>query len=181
MAFRDELTGLLERRALNDRLKGLGRQYVIAMLDVDHFKKFNDTYGHDTGDDVLKMVGKRIDAIAGGGTAYRYGGEEFCILFPGKTAEECIPFLEVIRKSVENQKMVVRNVKHRPKSGEAAMQRRGRRANQRDEKSVSVTISIGVAERDEQCNQTKEVLKAADNALYIAKQDGRNCVRMPEV
>src|SRR5690606_13166568 len=116
MAYRDELTGLLGRRALNDRLKGLGKQYVIAMMDVDHFKKFNDTYGHHTGDDVLKMVAKKIDAVGGGGTAYRYGGEEFCILFPGKTSHECEPWLESIRKSIENHRIIVRNIKQRPKS-----------------------------------------------------------------
>ncbi len=180
MAFRDELTGLLGRRALNDRLKGLGKQYVIAMVDVDHFKKFNDTWGHDTGDDVLKMVAKRIDAVAGGGTAYRYGGEEFCIVFSGKTAEDCIPFLEVVRKSVENHRMVVRNAQNRPKSAESGEARRGRRTATRGEKTVRVTVSIGVAERNEHLCQTDEVLKAADAALYIAKKDGRNCIRMPE-
>lgn len=180
MAFRDELTGLLGRRALNDRLKGLGKQYVIAMIDVDHFKKFNDTYGHDIGDDVLKMVAKRIDMVGGGGTAYRYGGEEFCILFPGKIADECIPFLEQIRKSVENHRMIVRNVKKRPKSVQSGQARRGRRSGSRGEKAVSVTISIGVAERDDTLIQTGDVLKAADTALYIAKQDGRNCLRMPD-
>jgi diguanylate cyclase (GGDEF)-like protein len=177
MAFRDDLTGLLGRRALNDRMKGLGRQYVIAMLDVDHFKKFNDTYGHDIGDDVLKMVGKKIEAVMGGGTAYRYGGEEFCILFPGKTLDECTPFLEVVRKSVENHKMTVRNVVQRPKSAEAAIERRGRRGKTRGEKTVSVTISIGVAERNEKHSHTEQVLKAADNALYKAKEAGRNCVQ----
>jgi len=178
MAFRDDLTGLLGRRALNDRMKGLGRQYVIAMVDVDHFKKFNDTYGHDIGDDVLKMVGKKIEAVQGGGTAYRYGGEEFCILFPGKTLDECIPFLEVVRKSVENHKMTVRNVKQRPKKAETAVERRGRRTSNRGEKSVSVTVSIGVAERNEKVNQTEQVMKAADDALYQAKEGGRNCVRL---
>ncbi|HAG79498.1 MAG TPA: GGDEF domain-containing protein, partial [Pseudomonas sp.] len=60
MAFRDELTGLPGRRALNERLQRLGRQYVLAMADVDHFKRFNDTYGHDVGDQVLKMVASRL-------------------------------------------------------------------------------------------------------------------------
>ena len=116
MAFRDELTGLLGRRALNDRLKGLGRRFVIAMMDVDHFKKFNDTYGHDIGDDVLKMVSMQINAVKGGGTAYRYGGEEFCVVFPSKTIKECMPFLESVRISIENYQMELRNFEHRPKS-----------------------------------------------------------------
>lgn len=180
MAFQDELTGLLGRRALNDRMKGLGRQYVIAMIDVDHFKKFNDTYGHDTGDDVLKMVSKKIGDVGGGGIAYRYGGEEFCVLFPGKIADDCIPFLELIRKRVENHKMIVKNVKQRPKSAETGHKRRGRRAGSCTEITVSVTISIGVAERNENLNRTDEVLKAADSALYIAKHDGRSCLRISE-
>ena len=174
MAYRDELTGLLGRRALNDRLKGLGRRYVIAMLDVDHFKKFNDRYGHDTGDDVLKMVASKIGAVQGGGIPYRYGGEEFCILFPGKIIDECEPFLEVVRKTVENHRLVLRNVKQRPKSRDTALERRGRRTRSRGEKTVSVTISIGVAERCDRHLTPGTVLKAADQALYRAKENGRN-------
>ncbi|MGH8119233.1 MAG: GGDEF domain-containing protein, partial [Gammaproteobacteria bacterium] len=101
MAYRDELTGLPGRRALNERLKGLGGRYAIAMVDVDHFKKFNDTFGHDAGDDVLKMVAKQIAAVQGGGRAYRYGGEEFSIVFPGKDIEDCRPDLDDMRRSVE--------------------------------------------------------------------------------
>ncbi|MBD9413860.1 GGDEF domain-containing protein [Pseudomonas sp. PDM16] len=77
MAYRDELTGLPGRRALNDRLDRLGRNYVIAMADVDHFKKFNDTHGHDVGDQVLRLVASQLRRIGGGGKAYRFGGEEF--------------------------------------------------------------------------------------------------------
>ena len=75
MAYRDDLTGLLGRRALTERLKGVGPRYCLAMLDVDHFKKFNDTHGHDVGDEVLKLVATRIDCIGAGGTAFRFGGE----------------------------------------------------------------------------------------------------------
>jgi GGDEF domain-containing protein len=85
MAFRDELTGLPGRRALNERLQRLGRTYVIAMADVDHFKKFNDTHGHDVGDQVLRLVASQLRQIGGGGKAYRYGSEEFTLVFPGKT------------------------------------------------------------------------------------------------
>lgn len=177
MAFRDELTGLLGRRALNERMKGLRGKYVIAMTDVDHFKKFNDNYGHDVGDDVLSMVAKHISAVKGGGVAYRYGGEEFCIVFPGKTIGECHPYLESLRRSVENYRMKVRNKAHRPKSSKAGKVRRGRRTKSRGEPTVSMTISIGVAERNEQASQPEEVLKAADAALYQAKEGGRNCIR----
>lgn len=176
MAYRDELTGLLGRRALNERLKGLGGRYVIAMLDVDHFKKFNDTFGHDAGDDVLKMVAKQIAAVQGGGSAYRYGGEEFSIVFPGKDIEECMPFLEVVRSSVENYRMLLRNQKQRPESRKVVRERRGRRTTERNGKRVSVTISIGVAAPEIRQTGVAEVLKAADKALYRAKQKGRNCI-----
>lgn len=98
MAFRDELTGLPGRRALNERLQRLGRDYVIAMVDVDHFKKFNDTHGHDVGDQVLRLVASQLRKVGGGGKAYRYGGEEFTLLFPGKSLEQCLPHID--RKSV---------------------------------------------------------------------------------
>lgn len=176
MAYRDELTGLPGRRALNERLKGLGSRYVIAMTDVDHFKKFNDTYGHDTGDEVLKMVARRISAVQGGGTAYRFGGEEFCIVFTGKDADECEPFLEAVRASVENYRMTVRDSKHRKVPRNVARERRGRRAGKRNAKTVSVTISIGAAQPGKNRERVDKVLKAADTALYRAKKNGRNCL-----
>ena len=176
MAYRDDLTGLLGRRALNEKLKGLGKRYVLAMADVDHFKSFNDTHGHDVGDEVLKMVGRNIATVKGGGTAYRYGGEEFCIVYPGKDIEYSKPFLEAVRIDVEAYRMALRDAEHRPKSKDRAKQRRGRRSKERTGKTVSVTISIGVAAPNEKYLKVDEVLKAADTALYKAKQNGRNCV-----
>lgn len=176
MAYRDDLTGLLGRRALNERLKGLGKRYVIAMMDVDHFKKFNDTYGHDVGDDVLKVVAKEIAAVRGGGTAYRYGGEEFCIVFSGRDIEYARPYLEEVRKNIGSYKMALRDAEHRPKSTETAKERRGRRSKKREGKTVSVTISIGVATPGENISKADAVLKVADQALYKAKQKGRNCL-----
>jgi len=176
MAYRDELTGLQGRRALNERLKGLGSRYVIAMMDVDHFKKFNDTYGHDTGDEVLKMVARQIGAVQGGGSAYRFGGEEFCIVFTGKDADECEPYLEAVRVSVENYRMAVRDSKHRKIPAKVAHQRRGRRTSNRGSGTVSVTISIGAAQPDSNRRSVEKVLKAADTALYRAKKNGRNCL-----
>jgi hypothetical protein len=78
LAFRDELTGLPSRRALNERMMALGSNYTIAMLDVDHFKRFNDMYGHELGDQVLRMVAAKLARIGGGGRAYRYGEEFSC-------------------------------------------------------------------------------------------------------
>ena len=114
MAFRDELTGLPGRRALNERMQRLGRNYVLAMSDVDHFKKFNDTHGHDVGDQVLRLVASKLSKIGGGGRAYRYGGEEFALVFAGKTLEECMPHLEVIRESIATYNIQLRNQDSRP-------------------------------------------------------------------
>ena len=173
MAYRDDLTGLRGRRALNERFSGMGSRYVIAMLDVDHFKKFNDTYGHDVGDDVLKMVAKQINRIKGGGKAYRYGGEEFCIVFSGKELETCLPYLEAVRRGVEEYRLSLRDIKTRPQSSKVGKRQRG---TGRARDSVSVTISIGVAEKNEKVYEPHDVLKAADQALYRAKKKGRNCI-----
>lgn len=172
MAFRDDLTGIPSRRALNESLHGLGRRYAVAMLDVDHFKRFNDTYGHDVGDQVLKMVAKRIDSVSGGGKAYRYGGEEFTVLFPGKKAAEVIPHLEGVRKSIEAYRLSIRS-DDRPKDPK---QGEGKRGSKSSSTEVSVTISIGVAESGEGQGGAAEIMKAADKALYRAKSKGRNQV-----
>lgn len=171
MAFRDELTGLPGRRALNERMQRLGRNYVLAMSDVDHFKKFNDTHGHNVGDQVLRLVASKLSKISGGGRAYRYGGEEFALVFAGKTLEECMPHLEVIRESIASYNIQLRNQENRPQDDLQGRQRRGGSGAS----SVSVTVSIGVAERVEQ-RTPEEVLKSADQALYSAKGAGRNCV-----
>ncbi|MBD8576235.1 GGDEF domain-containing protein [Pseudomonas syringae] len=173
MAFRDELTGLPGRRALNERLQRLGRNYVLAMSDVDHFKKFNDTHGHDVGDQVLRLVASKLSKITqGGGKAYRYGGEEFAIVFPGKTLEDCMPHLEAVRETIANYQIQLRNPENRPQDDQQGRLRRsGAHAG-----SVSVTISIGVAERQPEHRTAEEVLKTADQALYAAKGAGRNCV-----
>ena len=169
MAFRDELTGLPGRRALNERLQRLGRNYVLAMSDVDHFKKFNDTHGHDVGDQVLRLVASKLSKIGGGGRAYRYGGEEFALVFAARSLEECLPHLEEIRESIASYQMHLRNQDSRPKDDQQGRQRRsGASAS-----VVSVTVSIGVAERLEQ-RTPDQVLKSADQALYKAKRGGRN-------
>jgi len=172
MAFRDELTGLPGRRALNERMQRLGRNYVIAMTDVDHFKKFNDTHGHDVGDQVLRLVASRLSKVTGGGRAYRYGGEEFALVFAGKTAEECVPHVEAVREVIANYVMHLRDQHNRPQDDTTGRQRRAGSSGG----TVSVTISIGVAERQTDHRNPEAVLKSADQALYSAKGAGRNCV-----
>ena len=173
MAFRDELTGLPGRRALNERLQRLGRDYVIAMVDVDHFKKFNDTHGHDVGDQVLRLVAGQLRKVGGGGKAYRYGGEEFTLLFPGKSVEQSIPHIEAVRLAIEQYRMQLRDPQRRPRDDREGKQRRAGKAAS----EVSVTVSIGVAERQAEQRTPQEVIKEADKALYSAKAAGRNCIR----
>jgi diguanylate cyclase (GGDEF)-like protein len=172
LAFGDELTGLPSRRALDERLHGLGPVYAVAMLDVDHFKKFNDTHGHDIGDQVLRLVGSRLAQAAGGATAYRYGGEEFCILFPDLGRDEALPHVEKLRADIAAYKMAVRR-DDRPKDAETGTRLRSLRSA---EKTLSVTVSIGLAEPDEPRAKPAQVLRSADKALYRAKEAGRNRV-----
>ena len=171
LAFRDPLTGLPGRRALEERLRALGAHYAIAMVDVDHFKKFNDTHGHDIGDQVLKLVGGRLSSAAKGGVAYRYGGEEFAVLFPGASLDDAAKELEEIRNAIETYRMAARSA-DRPKKADEGAKRRGAGGA---EKMLSVTVSIGVAGPKNGATP-HQVIKAADEALYRAKQGGRNRV-----
>ena len=164
LAYRDELTGLPGRRALNEDMLKLGRTYSLAMIDIDHFKHFNDTYGHAAGDQVLKMVASKLARVGGGGRAYRYGGEEFTILFPGRALGEVREHLETLRKAVADDAFVLRNgVRSKSKAG---------KPSKRKPQQASVTISIGAAEHDNQ--PAESLMKIADKNLYKAKQLGRN-------
>ncbi len=176
LAFNDELTGLPGRRALREAMAGLGPRYVLAMADVDHFKSFNDTHGHDIGDQVLKLVAARLAEVGGGGRAFRYGGEEFTVLFTDATLAEAMSHLEDTRASVAAYRMAVRG-EERPKEKELGEKLRTHvpEASQPPEKLLSVTVSIGAAGPAERSTPT-QVLKAADEALYRAKRGGRNRV-----
>jgi diguanylate cyclase (GGDEF)-like protein len=177
LAFNDELTGLPGRRALQEAMAGLGPQYVLAMADVDHFKSFNDTHGHDVGDQVLKLVAARLARVEGGGRAFRYGGEEFTVLFPHANLDQAMPHLEAVRASIEDYQMAVRG-EDRPKKKEEGEKRRGPGDvdSVLPDKLLSVTISIGGAQPGGEATAPSQVLKAADQALYRAKRGGRNRV-----
>lgn len=175
LAFIDELTGLPGRRALMHDLQALNGQYTVAMLDVDHFKKFNDTYGHDVGDQVLKMVASRMMRVTGGGRAFRYGGEEFAVLFARKDAAQAVVHLNKLREAIAGSSFRLRD-NQRPKEKPVGIKaKEAARQGVQDGHSVSVTISIGAHTRtgDE---RSSEALKAADQALYRAKDGGRNRV-----
>jgi len=170
MAFRDELTGLPGRRALEEALLKMGCHYTVAMVDIDFFKKFNDTYGHDVGDQVLRMVAGKLAGVGGGGKAFRYGGEEFTILFASRSVAEAAPHLEELRQTVEASGFALRSGKRPVGKGK---QQRGRSGAGR---KVSVTVSIGVAGRTSRQPEPQQVIKSADKALYRAKKGGRNQV-----
>lgn len=172
MAFHDDLTGLPARRVLSQTLSALRPPYTVAIVDVDHFKTFNDRYGHDVGDEVLRMVATRLAAVTGGGRAYRSGGEEFTIVFPGKTKAEALPHVEQVREAVESAKFTLRR-QPRPSKAKGEARRGARNSNER---RIGVTISVGLAGVDVRNLTTDAVVKAADKAMYRAKKNGRNRV-----
>ncbi len=157
-AEHDPLTGLMNRRAFIPRLQSehqralrTGNAYTFAMLDLDHFKRLNDTYGHDFGDLVLRNFAaimvencRAIDVVV------RMGGEEFGILFPECAADEALVPLERIRTKFEQGGLMVGN------------------------HAVSVTVSIGVATLADIHESELQIVTRADNALYAAKSQGRN-------
>jgi diguanylate cyclase (GGDEF)-like protein len=171
MAFIDTLTGLPNRRALDDTLARLSGPYALAMVDIDHFKGFNDTYGHAAGDVVLRAVAQTLRRHAGG-HAFRYGGEEFCVVYDGRASEKPALPLERARKAVGGQKVAI------PAPAPTARRKRGEGKPRPATRDVAVTISAGCAQRNAQRRSAEEVLKAADAALYKAKGKGRNCVVM---
>lgn len=168
LAYRDELTKIPSRRALNQYALSLGGKYSVAMLDIDHFKKFNDNYGHDIGDQVLKLVAAKMAQVKGGGRVFRYGGEEFMVIFPRKEANESAMALETLRQAIAEYKIVIRHPLRKNK--------KARKGSDVDGfKTVNVTISIGVATRESK-GSFEQTVKSADEALYRAKKNGRNNV-----
>lgn len=188
LAYHDELTTLPSRRAFNDAVLRLQAPYSIAVVDIDHFKNFNDTYGHDTGDQVLRLVASSLARVTGGGRAYRCGGEEFTILFPGKSMSDVVDHLEQLRENIERSEFRTRGNDRRqmPRGPDRRNERTRRRSTKgqaiRDlarepaPASLSVTVSIGVASSIRASSDAHSVVQAADKALYRAKANGRNRV-----
>jgi diguanylate cyclase (GGDEF)-like protein len=188
LAYHDELTTLPSRRAFHDALLRLESPYSIAMVDIDHFKRCNDTFGHDTGDQVLRMVASRLARVSGGGQAYRCGGEEFAIVFPGKTTSEVMEHLEKLRAAIASSNLRLRGPDRRQETrGPDRRIQRGRgrtrtghairqlaRATESASTQLSVTASIGVATSRGENSPAEGVIQAADKALYRAKAAGRN-------
>jgi len=170
MAYYDELTGLPGRRALNEALLRVGSRYAVAMVDVDHFKRLNDVFGHDVGDQALRMVAGRLSGITGGGKPFRYGGEEFVVLFARASAAEALPHLEAARRAIADASFILRGPRRPRKKPATPRTPRGPQV------TVALTVSIGLAEPDQRKGNAspQQVLRAADKALYRAKGAGRN-------
>jgi two-component system cell cycle response regulator len=165
IARRDPLTGLRNRRALDEdldlmeaRVSRYGHRYCMALIDVDHFKSYNDTYGHQAGDQILQTVATQLKHQARGGDAlYRYGGEEFLCIFPEQSL--ATGTLAVQRMRIGLERLAILHA---------------------DNPAGVLTISAGMAMLDpDHARSASEVLKEADEALYRAKQSGRNRVEQP--
>ncbi len=178
LAYRDELTGLSSRRAFNDAVLRLTPPYAVAAVDIDHFKSINDTYGHDVGDHVLRMIASKLARVGGGGEAFRVGGEEFTILFPGKNGSEIVDYLELLRLEIEGSSFQVRSEVDRrqgprPPERRAELKKRSRRLLRGESTPLSVTVSIGIGESQSRMSAEETIIQA-DKALYRAKRGGRN-------
>ena len=167
----DELTGIPNRRAFDEYLKKLGRKYTIAMIDIDHFKKFNDKYGHTEGDNVLRFVAKHI-ADEADGPAFRYGGEEFSVIYKGAQTKHVLKVLDIMRDNLASKIFYLRISEDIRKS----KTKKDRRRNHANTKMAKVTISVGVAHKTPAKKEPHDVIVTADKALYKAKENGRNQV-----
>lgn len=168
VAYRDELTGLPTRRSLSETFLKLPARYSIAIVDIDNLKTHNDEYGHESGDQILRMLASRAQEVAGRGKIFRYGGEEFCIILPEKSANETRLIMEQLRRKISGKLFVIRSGKRplqKPKDLDNAP---------RSNEKIKITVSIGIAERNENLREPEDVIKAAEEALQHAKKTGRN-------
>jgi len=165
MATRDQLTGLYNRRYFMEALErevARAERYepdlVLCMMDLDHFKRINDTYGHPAGDMVLSEIGSKLkECIRESDLICRYGGEEFAVILPNTQPEKARIVCERFRELVAGHKFI-----HNPSE-------------------FHITLSIGIASYDRGTDQSPlEFIDAADQALYQAKSAGRNRVQLAE-
>ncbi len=162
MAFSDTLTGLPNRRFALQELgchwssaHRTGRPLSCMMVDLDHFKRYNDTYGHDTGDEVIRHAAEILRATARGSDyPCRFGGEEFLVICPDTDADGCVDFGQRILATMSQRSLTCGEDVHH------------------------ITASLGVAQREPWMTSWNEMLVAADQALYTAKNSGRNCVKV---
>ena len=163
LADHDGLTGLYNHRFFIERLyqeieridRYKNKPVSLVIIDIDHFKKVNDTYGHQAGNQVLKELAKvlfeltrRVDVIC------RFGGEEFAIILPQISSSKALIYMERVRKAVEKMRVQTRS------------------------EVISITVSAGISDYPENCTDADKLLGQADQALYLAKNSGRNCIKV---
>ncbi|MBA3028717.1 MAG: GGDEF domain-containing response regulator [Desulfobacteraceae bacterium] len=159
LAITDALTNLYNSRQFYNQLElEMGRSVryhhplSLMLFDIDHFKEYNDTYGHLEGDKVLVRIGQTVKSLLRTmDTAYRYGGEEFTVILPETIGEEAVTVGERIRSYIASEKFI------------------------QNGKIISVSVSVGIAQFD-YCEETPEFVKRADQAMYLSKDKGRNQV-----
>lgn len=161
-AMTDGLTALSNRKAFDAALKrvaeesvSMGTTFSLLMLDIDYFKSFNDNFGHQIGDQVLRLVARTLtDGVKGRDIAARYGGEEFAIILPDTPLEAGVHVANALRRAIATKDVINRNT---------------------SEKLGRITMSVGVAEY-KQSENPNDLIERADAALYTAKHNGRNQV-----
>lgn len=160
---RDHLTGAYNRKAFENMFEEQRNLAIdnktdlcLLMIDIDHFKRFNDTFGHLLGDEVLKIVARAlINTLKGRDVVARFGGEEFVVMLPETQLESAMRVAEIIRNNIASKELKQKNT---------------------GENYGSITVSIGVALLRPDSDTLASVIKRADDALYRSKHAGRNCV-----
>jgi PleD family two-component response regulator len=147
------------------------------MADIDHFKQFNDTFGHDVGDQVLRMVAAKLAKVGGNGVAFRCGGEEFAIVFPA-AIREAFGHAEALRQAVAQASFVVRGPDRSQRIRKERRYRQAKRNLHAASRKTTITVSIGIAGPNVTNATPEKVIQAADQALYRAKESGRNRVEV---
>lgn len=170
MTHYDALTGVRGRDAFTQALRGLGKRYSIAVADIDRFKQVNARHGYSVGNQVLRLIAERMTSMFDQEDVFRLEGGRFIILFRNKSVPEALPHLDALRKAVEalsTTPLGDRIVTQDPGTADSSLGQQ------------IVTISIGVAERDDRKPSPEKVMKVAERLLNQAKRSGRNQVKPP--
>ncbi|MBL3529481.1 MAG: GGDEF domain-containing protein, partial [gamma proteobacterium endosymbiont of Lamellibrachia anaximandri] len=162
LATHDSLTGLYNRKVMQQRitdeiLRATRYKHILSvfMLDIDHFKQTNDTYGHKVGDTVLSKIASILESsIRKTDYVARYGGEEFAVVLPETPLSEAEELAERLRSQIAGHSISIT-----------------------DDQEINITASIGVATFPDDARSWEDLLEAADKAMYSAKEKGRNCVQ----
>jgi diguanylate cyclase (GGDEF)-like protein len=168
--YRDDLTGVFGKLAYEEAVGSLGKKYVLAVVGIDQLKQYGNQHGKPVSEQLLRLLAPKISTAAGSGQVYRLAGEEFTVLFPGKTATETLVTLEAIRKAVEQTPLYLRG-RDRVWQGSPVLPLRS------GDEELPVTASIGLAEAGGPRSSLSLTTKAAYRALYEAKGEGGNLVK----